>query len=1374
MRLSSPGPTVIKITKQVNTADPQQEIIQNKYYSDNNNSIIKNIQENYYEEQLIRSGNVEKNPGPYRGNSKLKHTGPHILTLIILLVMLINRIKKGHDQLNQVNRSTEAFIPDTWIASNSSTILICLKRGFHRPTIKTSPSHLAILLIIAGDIKTNPGPKIEDEFSIYKQPASVLESEDNLPEISNKININPHLASAIPKTTTHEICIKCKDDDRSIARTTMLQCETCRKSTHLQCMEKSKIDSSQLLSSSFEWICLNQKCKPNHHNGQITEKSFSPNRYSVLKHIRKEIKEKVHNTNCVRKRKNNNKNQPRRKQVNLWSELPKISSKEYVGKEICRSCNHYIQKTQLAVSCNICLRWMHRKCSELSMKKYKEHLEKLKSKDCLHWTCPECRNEDEINYINFSEDLCSEDQLPDEWDHIIKGKGVDEEVILHFNARSVVDKEDEIKEVAKNVKPAAIFITESWLDESCPKGTAVPDNYTIIRKDRSTDFKQKYGKTNGGGVAVLIRKGVEIKTEPKLMSDQNEILWCTLKIKSTKHLIGIIYRASYTELLKLDIDGNTEMEDLLQKTAYQNLMLIGDLNCDTAKPESTSETKTLVSLAEEYNLTNLIKKPTRFSEKTATTIDHIWVRESSLVRKAGTCEGLSDHCGIYAYIKASIPLKDEEITCRSFKSFQAESYRQDIKKFVEESNFRRKMEEKDLNAAFNSWLTSLQKAANKHAPYKTFKPKKDQNHMPWSNRELQDITKTKNMFLKLYRLYKRSDDREKYKAAKNKQTHLKKKCKREYYTKRINEYLGDPKKMWSILKDVTNNNYHENITPDIVNEETANRFNNFFATVGVKVQEKLKIMIGKPKLNQNGVFKFKPETREKIEQLINRIKPNVATGQDGLSARLIKEAATVISEDLREMVNLSYETKTFPDQLKIATVKALHKKGENNNPAQYRPISILTIISKVFERSAVDQLVDYYNSNNLLNPRQHAYRKFHSTITSLFELIETIKSHIDNGNLVAIAALDLSKAFDSLAHNLILNKLDKMGLNETATAWIHSYLCNRKQLVKFGDIKSNVEKVESGVPQGSILGPLLFITCTNDISEELAEYDIFSYADDMQIVVKGKSVKNLGKQLETAIKKANEYYNKNSLLCNPTKTEVMLMGTKMRLSNCQQLEVEVSNGEETKILVGEKSLKLLGMHIDQSLDWNKNTSAIKKRATNNIRNLYKVNQLIPLKARRTLYTSLVTPHFSYGDTIWNNCGAANRNKLQLAQNYAAKSMLGISKYSSSSQALKKLELLPLNEKRNINIAVQVKKSLVGKSPGNINQLYVNQLSKENSRAATKGDLNLPKHRLQQYQQGPFYTSIKTWNSIPPELRANDLTNFKIKLQSFKTKKYLET
>lgn len=1296
----------------------------------------------YSKNRLMKSGDIEPQPGPSNIDVPKLIT---VLLLTSLLFLIIGLSSYNNNMTENTPNLKPALMSSTSILKKSLESigsLLILKNKKKHICIRTRGAYLVILLLIAGDTHPNPGPKGD------------------------------------------EACLNCKV---AVNISESVACNTCKGWCHLNCSAPLE---NTTLEQSFEWLCPNPTCTPNHHVGTINSIRTEANRFSTLetcqnkltkqrpknkamkkgKHSKKKPKSDHGMTVGVKKMKQakRNENCHVRKNQNYLTFLPKISSNDYIGKEYCKQCSTTMRKNCKAVKCKICERMTHARCSDMSSKDY-NCVDNKKPK----WTCLTCRSGESTTDQKFNRYQCTEDQLPEEWKDIIKGKGKDEEIILHLNAGSILNKEDELREVAKSMKPAAIFVTETWMDDSSPKGTAVPEGYTIIRKDRSSEFKQKYGKRNGGGVAVLIRKGVKINIETKMLDDRNEILWCTLRINTVKQLIGVIYRGSYTDLLKPDAEGNTEMEELLQKILDKNIMLIGDLNCDTLKPEANQDTKKLMELAEEYQLKQLIDKPTRFCDSTATIIDHIWVRDDKLIRKAGTCRGLSDHCGIYCYIRAKTNLEEEEITCRSYRSFNSDNYREDVKKYVKESEFRDYMKKKDLNTAFNCWLESLQKAANKHAPFKTFKPKSNDGNLPWINSELQEIAKTKNMHLKLYRLYHEPEDKERYKAAKNKQTHLKRKLKREYYTKKINEYIGDPRKMWSILKDVTNYNYHEDITPDIINTDTANRFNKFFATVGIEVQKKLNIIFEPPILNPKGIFHFQPETTEKIEQLINRIKPKVATGIDELPARLIKEATPVIVEDLKDMVNLSYETKTFPDQLKVATVKAIHKKGENNDPAQYRPVSILTIISKIFERSAVDQLVTYYNLHSLLNPRQHAYRKFHSTTTSLFELTERIKKCIDNGNLVALAALDLSKAFDSLAHDLILKKLDDMGLNENATSWIQSYLSNRKQLVKFGKIRSNIEKIESGVPQGSILGPLLFITCTNDIYSKLAEYEIFTYADDMQIVIEGKKAKELGRKLETAIQKANEYYNNNSLLCNPTKTEVILLGTKKRLSSADQLEVEVTNGDETKIVTSEESLKLLGIHIDQTLDWNKQSKLVKQRAVNSIRNLHRVNDLIPMKQKRVLYTSLVTPHFSYADIIWNGCGIINNNKIQQAQNFAAKSMLGVSKYTSSTEALKKLGMIPLAHKRKINLAVHVKKSLEGRAPENIQQMYKKHLSNAENRAATKTELNYPKHKLQQYQNGSLYTSIKAWNSLPVDLRNHNMTTFKKNLQTHMTKQYLK-
>ena len=317
---------------------------------------------------------------------------------------------------------------------------------------------------------------------------------------------------------------------------------------------------------------------------------------------------------------------------------------------------------------------------------------------------------------------------------------------------------------------------------------------------------------------------------------------------------------------------------------------------------------------------------------------------------------------------------------------------------------------------------------------------------------------------------------------------------------------------------------------------------------------------------------------------------------------------------------------------------------------------------------------------------------------------------------------------------------------------------------------SDEESIESGVPQGSILGPLLFITCTNDIGKEMNGYDIFNYADDMAILVKGINIAEIESKLEQAISKANSYYNRNSLLNNATKTEIMLLSTKQKINQTRGLKVKVNYGGEEKYLYGEEYLKILGIHIDQTLSWNKHISYIKKNATNSIRNIHRANKLVPLKQRRVLYNSLIVPHFTYGDVIWNNCGRMNTNKLQQAQNYAAKSILGVNRYSSSTEALKKLELIPLNQKRDIHTAVFLKKSLEGKAPIKHKEKYQNQQRPSHLR---QGRLQLPRHRTKLYETGTFYSSIKIWNSIPRDIQQTSIENFKTKFQKHKLQKFIE-
>ena len=286
-------------------------------------------------------------------------------------------------------------------------------------------------------------------------------------------------------------------------------------------------------------------------------------------------------------------------------------------------------------------------------------------------------------------------------------------------------------------------------------------------------------------------------------------------------------------------------------------------------------------------------------------------------------------------------------------------------------------------------------------------------------------------------------------------------------------------------------------------------------------------------------------------------------------------------------------------------------------------------MSKVFERAATNQIVENLERNNLLFESQHAYRKSHSTATSLIETTDFIHKHLDEGKLVSLVSTDLSKAFDTLSHDLLLNKLRDMGFARTSTTWLKSYLSNRTQQVKINRITSSNETTKAGVPQGSILGPILFIVFTADLHHHLSDLKIVSYADDTQILITGNSDEDIKKKVESCINRAQVWYTTNSLKINPSKTEVLVLGRKKN----RKLLFNVNEGSNTTTIESSNKLKVLGVIIDEGLTWEPQIKSIKSKTYRITRNLARTTSALTLKSRKFLYDALVTPHFSYCDTV---------------------------------------------------------------------------------------------------------------------------------------------
>ena len=698
---------------------------------------------------------------------------------------------------------------------------------------------------------------------------------------------------------------------------------------------------------------------------------------------------------------------------------------------------------------------------------------------------------------------------------------------------------------------------------------------------------------------------------------------------------------------------------------------------------------------------------------------------------------------------------------RSFKKYNPEEFKSDLQTNLKASNIDELITKCDLNEATNLLIKTIRQTADKHAPF-TERKKKPQGKVPWFNEELKRKISEKKEYLKDYYYYGYKSLYQKAKKLKNEINHLKRKLQKAYYTSKIAESEGTPKKLWSVLKDITKTSkVKETVEPGDMTQEKANTCNHFFATIGKRIQEKLNI---KEHINNfSGLegFEFQQETEESISKLINNIRPDVATGTDELNITFIKDAKDVIVPYLTKLINLGYKLSQFPDAMKKTRIKALHKKESTDDISNYRPISILPVISKVFERSGTNQIVSYLERNKLINNNQHAYRTGHSITTCLVEVTNYIYKLLDLKKCIGIASLDLSKAYDSISHTMLLNKLSKMGFSEESLLWIKSYLQDRKQIIQFKKFSSTEETVMAGIPQGSIIGPILFLCFTNDLAETFKTCKMVAYADDTQLIVEADTLQQLKKKLEEVIIIAQKWYEENSMKNNIGKTEILIVNTKKHKHN---IKIVVNDDGNQVIITPSKTIKILGIYLDECFNWSRQISDVRKKASNAVRNLHRINSIVPMKYRIQLYNALVEPHFSYGDVVWGGCGLTNAKRLQVTQNYAAKSMMGMRKRDSATEALTYLKFLNLAQRRKVHEAVFTHKALTNKLAVNINKTYDSLLPTSNTRAAHNKKLNLPKHSTAKFQHSALYRTITTWNSLPKRMECNTTKQLKSQFQ----------
>ena len=384
---------------------------------------------------------------------------------------------------------------------------------------------------------------------------------------------------------------------------------------------------------------------------------------------------------------------------------------------------------------------------------------------------------------------------------------------------------------------------------------------------------------------------------------------------------------------------------------------------------------------------------------------------------------------------------------------------------------------------------------------------------------------------------------------------------------------------------------------------------------------------------------------------------------------------------------------------------------------------------KLFEKFVHNQLYHFVTDYNLLSSNQSGFRAMHSTQTCLLEVTDYLLDNFNSGLYTGVVFLDLKKAFDTVHHKVLLNKLQSIGVQGSELNWFESYLSNRQQVTKIGDFMSSPAFVNFGVPQGSILGPLLFTLYINSLSSVITNSNakVTLYADDTAIFVKGKSVSNINDIMNTEISKVAKWLNENFLTLNAKKTKGMLLCNSQKMTRRDtDLEVYINNS----LIDNVGKFKYLGVWLDPALTWNEQIDKISKTVSKRNGLLRRLRKVLPQKNLNMLYKALILPHLDYCDAVWGNAGKTQLKILDRLQNAAGKIILGLPRRYPTEILLNTLRWDKLEYRRNFHLNVLVYKSLTNSLPSPLCNIFlpVSNSHGHKTRSASNGNLVPPTNR----------------------------------------------
>lgn len=931
--------------------------------------------------------------------------------------------------------------------------------------------------------------------------------------------------------------------------------------------------------------------------------------------------------------------------------------------------------------------------------------------------------------------------------------------VFHLNVRSLCNKLDKLNTLLDllGYKFDIICLTETWLTSfTCE----------MFNFDGYKSFNLTRNLRRGGGVSVFVDQKYRCKLLENFSrcSADVECIFVECSFKNKKVITGCIYRPPSGDINTFLVSVENILGDLYNSYSGTDFFICGDFNVNLLEYDSDNLCGSFMNLMSSNSLLSLITKPTRINDVTGnhSLLDNIFCKNPVMYNSGILVSDLSDHYPVFSVHGGIFDVNNDVCAENYVIRYRAIGDRtlNEMCSALTSYDFSHVYDLNDVNDAFVVFESILMNLYNNACPIVSRNVSYKEFSKPWIGVAIKSEMRKRDKYLLLYRSGRMG--RVEFNRLRNRVTTMIRDSKKSYFVNKFEQVRYDMRRTWNLINSTIKPKYKEKgghitrvrVDGDIVDDPylIANSINDYFSTIGEKIANSVppsnvsyhEFLRG----NYVGSFFFPEVTIGDVILYVKSLK-NKKCSINCIPAFVLKRIVPIIAPVMCYLINFSIGVSVFPACLKVARVVPLFKGGDSADMSNYRPISVLNILSKIIEKHAFRNLYSYFEKNNILSESQFGFRYGRGTSQAILKHCSYIYEKLDDNDIVFAMYLDFKKAFDSVDHEILLRKLSFYGVRGIPNQWLKSYLTDREQYVNINGVCSLSRTLYHSVPQGSNLGPLLFLIYINDLPNSSDSFSYTMFADDCTIACNiDRNHLNIAHQtINDNLLPIVEWITANRLKINVEKTKYILYSYRGQNSLRQPIKIGHEIVEQTDCV------KFLGIKIDEKLTFSHHVSHISNKISSCLGMLCRLREFVPLSILGSVYNAIVLPHICYGIECWYGAPEYIKGEIRVLQKRSVRVMNFLSYNDHTNVYFHGMKLLPVDCIYSLSVASYVYRTINAENFDNVLKAKLRTHQDQHSYPTrSRQDYLTPRFNRVKSDSHIHYAGVKLWNEIPNNIK----------------------